>query len=388
MTHPPGLEQHLRELLAERGAAVEADIDSGRQVARFTARLPRERRRGRLQLAGAAVTAAAAVVALVVVVLGLVGSAGHSRPVPIGPSPLPAPAPTLAPESVPVAVSDVTTSRFTQPSADLVVGNVLWVDDVSEATISRIDLTTHQVLSSRRYYAEQPGYTGTMLAADGVVLLPMDDTFAGGGARILRFDAETGRALASIVVGRIIDLTVTPAGVFARIDVGQVARIDPRSGVVLRQFDAPPGRGVVYADGLLWVWDLVGQQLVGLDPASGQYLRAIALEGFRGLPLIGDGPTAVVMQGPGGLARVDVRAGTVTATTPITTTDVSRDSSGRLWAVVAGTHLIVLDGETLAMIHDYRVPPMDLVHAADGRVFFTERSTGRVGVYDVSDLIN
>lgn len=388
MTHPPGLEQRLRELLAERGAAVEADIDSARQIARFTTRLPRELRRWRLQMAGAAVAAAAAVVALVVVVLGLVGPAARGRPAPIGPAPLPAPAPTLAPEPVPVAVAAVTPTRFAQPSPDLVVGNVLWVDDVPDATVSRIDLTTHQVLSSRRYDTTQPGYTGTMLAADGVVLLPVDDTFKGGDARILRFDAGTGRALAPILVGRAIDLTVTPAGVFARIEVGLLGRIDPRSGRVLRQFDAPAGRAVVYADGLLWVWDLAPQRLLGLDPASGRYIRAIRLNGFTGLPLIEDGPTAIVMQGPIGLARVDVHTGAVTATTRITTTDVSRDSSGRLWAIVDGTHLVVLDGATLAMIHDYRVPTMDLARVADGRVFFTERSTGRIGVYDMSDLLH
>jgi hypothetical protein len=387
MTHPPSLEQRLRELLAERGAAVEADIDSAGQLARFTARLPHELRRWRLQMAGAAVTAVAVVVALVVVVLAVVGPVARSRPAPIGPAPLPAPAPTLAPELVPVTVSSVTTSRFREPSADLVVDNVLWVDDVPEATISRIDLTTHRVLSSRRYYRTQPASTGTMLAADGVVLLPIDDTFNGQDARILRFDASTGRALEPILVGRTIDLTVTPAGVFARIGVGQLGRIDPRSGRVLREFDAPFGRAVVYADGLLWVWDLARQQLLGLDPTTGQHIRAVALSGFSGLPLIGDGPNAVVMHGPSGLARVDVRRGAVTATTRISTTDVTRDSAGRLWAIVDGTHLVVLDGATLAMIHDYRVPTMDLVRVADGRVFFTARSTGRVGVYAVRDLL-
>jgi len=384
MTHPSSLEPRLRELLAERAAAVEAQIDSARQLARFTARLPRERRRWRLQMAGAAVTAAAAVAALVVVVLWLAGTAAHSRPAPIGP----APAPTRAPEPVPVAASAVTTSRFTQPSPDLVIGNVLWVDDVAEASISRIDLTTHQVLSTRRYYTTQPGSTGTMLTADGVVMLPIDDTFRGKAAQILRFDASTGRALAPLLIGRAIDLTVTPAGVFARDGVDRLSRIDARSGRVLRHFDAPAGRAVVYADGLLWVWDLARQRLVGLDPASGRHIRAIALKGFTGLPLIEDGPTAIVMHGPSGLARVDVHTQAVTATTRITTTDVTRDSSGLLWAIVDGTHLVVLDGATLAMIHDYWVPTMDRLQVADGRVFFTERSTGRVGVYDVSDLIH
>ena len=387
MTHPPGLEERLRELLAERGAALEADIDSDRQLARFTARLPRERRRWRLQMAGAAAAAAVAVVALVVA-LALVGSAVRSRSGPVGPRPLPAPARTLAPVPVPVPVSAVTTSRFTQPSPDLVVGNVLWVDDVAEARISRIDLTTHRELSSRRYYPEQPGFTGRLLAADGVVLLPIDDTFKGRPAQILRFDATTGRALAPIEVGRSIDLAVTPAGVFARIAVDLIDRIDPRSGGVPGNFGAPAGRSVAYADGLLWVWDLGRQQLLGLDPATGHHIRAIDLDGFNEQPLIDDGPTAVILRGPTGLARVDVRTGVVTATTRITTADVSRDSSGRLWAIVDGTNLVVLDGASLTMIRSYQVPPMDLVHVADGHVFFTERGTGRVGAYNVNDLLH
>jgi hypothetical protein len=388
MTIPQDVEALLRDALAEQAAALRPQIQTQKQLRILTARFPVERRRWRLQVTIVAVAAAAAVAALVVALVQLSPAArDRSRNAPAGQIILPVPAPIVGETYMPPVELSETVDRFTAPAPDLVIGRTLWVDDIHEATITRIDLNNLQVLSTRNYKLPDSALAGAMKIANGIVLLPIDATAAGGPAEILRFDASSGRQLTSILVERAGAIVRTPAGVVAEVGHGRVGILDVTAGKVIRTFRLPVYRRLAYADGLVWGWDVATSTLVGADPLSGDRARSVRLVGFSDLVMEPDG-YALVLDDSAGLARFDTRTGTVTAATSLSPLNLSRDSAGRLWGVVPGRALYAFDSASLRAVRAYRMSGLDLVHVSGNVLVATDASTGQVRTFDLDRLIN
>jgi outer membrane protein assembly factor BamB len=70
---------------------------------------------------------------------------------------------------------------------------------------------------------------------------------------------------------------------------GNVMRLDPTSGAVLRQFGAPDPQtwGMAYGDGLLWLSDFAEKKVYGLDPQNGAVVKSFPspdpVGGLKGL---------------------------------------------------------------------------------------------------------
>lgn len=380
MTIPQKVEAQFREALAEHAEALRPHIHTSQQLQVLAARFPVERRRWRLRLTmgAAAVTAAAAVVIVALVQLTPVTS-DRSKNLPAGPIVLPTPAPIIGEAPMPDAPLAQTDKRFTAPAPDLVIGSVLWVDDIHEATITRIDLNNHRVLSTLHYRHKDSALPGTMLTANGIVLLPIDETAVGGPAEILRFDPSTGHQLSPIVVQRAGAIARTPAGVVAEVGTGLVGILDVTAGRVIRSFPLPVYRRIAYADGLVWGWEIATSTLVGADPLSGDQARSVRLPGFSDLVMEPDG-NALLLDDSGGLARVDTRTGRATASTSLTPLNLSRDSVGRLWGAVPGHGLYAFDPTTLRVLKAYQAPGVDLVHVSGKLMVVTDGNTGQVRV--------
>ena len=109
------------------------------------------------------------------------------------------------------------------------------------------------------------------------------------------------------------------------------------------------------------------------------------LPGFSDLVLQPDG-AALVLSESHGLARVDTRTGTVTATSAESPLNLSRDSARRLWGVVDGTRLEAFEPTSLRVVRSYWVQGLDLVHVSGNKLIVTDRDTGNVLVYSLDRL--
>src|SRR3954451_578557 len=385
MKLPSPAEERLRELLHERACLAEPHLQTPQQLHRLAARFPVERKKSLFTVTAAA---AAVIAVLAVVSLGALALYGHSstRRAPVGP-PLPKPAPSLTAVPLPSGSLLGSTARtFTTPSPDLVVNQVLWVDDIHEATITRVDLTTLRSLGTVSYVEHLPSLKGTLTLAGDIVLLPVDNTPFEDGARILRFNAETGRelapiALAPIHVTRGGGITVTPLGLFAVVADDTVGVVDAQRGRVTRTFAMPVDHAPTYVDGLLWGWHRQKHTLIGVDPIHGATVREFVLPGFPVVPLLSDGQRGLLLAAPGGeTVRLDVRSGRVVARTPVVAANWVPDGTGLLWGVVGSSTLVAVDQETLAMRQSYQVSDLDLLVASPDRslLFASDHATGRV----------
>lgn len=388
MTIPQDVDALLRDALAEQAAALRPQIQTQTQLRILTARFPAERRRGRTQITVVALAAAAAVAAAIVALVQLSPTADErSKNLPAGPIILPAPAPIVGETYMPPVELSETVKTFTAPAPDLVIGRTLWVNDTHEATITRIDLNTLHVLSTRHYRYIDTARAGTMTTADGIVLLPINAAIVGGPAQILRFDASTGQQLKPVLVGRAGAITRTPAGVVAEVAPGTVGVLDVTAGKVTRTFPLPVYRRIAYADGLVWGWDVATSTLVGVDPLSGDQARSARLPGFSDLVMQPDG-NALILDDTTGLARIDIRTGDVTAATSLSPLNLSPDGAGRLWGIVPGRALYAFDPTTLRAVRAYRMSGLDLVHVSGNVLVATDASTGQVRTFDLDRLVS
>lgn len=386
MSAPSDLETHLRELLNARADALQPSIDTGDELRKLKARFPRERRRSAATL----VAAAAAVVAIVGgLATGVVafttrgGSDMSAAPAPL----LPPPAPTMTPVAVPGgSLAERELHGFVTPSPDLVINGVLWVDDLHEGRVVRIDPATLQVLSSTNYEMQSGLLPGVLTQAGNVVLLPVSGPALFGPTVIVRFDARTGQELSGIVVTAAGAITVTPVGVFATVAPNTVGLLDVAGGRVVRSFAMPVDRSLAYADGLLWGWDVRRSLLVGVDPARGTQVREFSLPGYSDRPLTALDSETLLIDAPSGTAELDVATGQALAYTHAEALSYARDSTGALWGVVDGLALVELDPATLRTLRSYSLKGLDLVLVAGDRLIAADHVRGVLESFDLARL--
>lgn len=387
MTSPQNVDVLLRDALAEQAASLQSQINTSQQLRVLTSRFPAERRRSRERVVVAAMAAVAAAAAAAVALVQLSpASQQQNRQLPAGPIVLPHPAPVIGGTPLPAAQVGWVAVNFTAPAPDLVLGSVLWIDDKHEGTITRVDTRNSEVLGTRHYLAGvQMTAVGSLTRVGRTVLLPVDDAAAHQGAEILRFDAATGRELSPISVHRAGAIVATAAGLVAQVGDGRVGIINAAAGTVVRTFKLPVDRQLAYADGLVWGWEDATSTLVGADPATGEEARSMSLPGFSDVLMQSDGASLVLSESHG-LARVDTRTGTVTATSTESPLNLSRDGTGRLWGVVDGTRLEAFDPTSLRVVRSYWVQGLDLVHVSGNLLVVTDRDTGNVLVYALDRL--
>ena len=384
MNAPSDLETQLRELLNARADALQPSIDTGDELRKLKARFPRERRRSAATLVAAAAAVVAVVGGLATGVVAF-GSRG-GRDMSAAPAPqLPPAAPTMTPVAVPSG-SFVERNGFVTPSPDLVINGVLWVDDLHDGRVVRMDAVTLQVLSSTNYEMQSGLLPGVLTHVGNVVMLPVSGPASFGPTMIARFDARTGRELRGIVVTAAGAITVTPIGVFATVAPNTVGLLDSAGGRVVRTFAMPVDRSLAYADGLLWGWDLRRSLLVGVDPARGTRVREFLLPGYSDRPLMALDSATLLIDAPSGTAELDVATGRALAYTDAEALSYARDSTGALWGVGDGLTLVELDPATLRTLRSYSLKDLALVLVAGNRLIAADHVRGVVESFDLARL--
>jgi hypothetical protein len=386
MSAPSDLETQLRQLLNARADALQPSIDTGDELRKLKARFPRERRRSAATLVAAAAVGVAIVGGLATGVVALTSMGGRDMSAAPAP-PLPPPAPTMTPVALPGgSFAERELNGFVTPSPDLVINGVLWVDDLHDGRVVRMDPATLHVLSSTNYEMQSGLLPGVLTQAGNVVLLPVSGPALFGPTVIRRFDARTGQELSGIVVTAAGAITVTPLGVFATVAPNTVGLLDAAGGRVVRTFAMPVDRSLAYADGLMWGWDLRRSLLVGVDPARGTRVREFALPGYSDRPLTALDSETLLINAPSGTAELDVATGQAPAYTHADALSYARDSTGALWGVVDGLALVELDRVTLRTLRSYSLKDLDRVLVAGNRLIAADHVRGVVESFDLARL--
>lgn len=160
-------------------------------------------------------------------------------------------------------------------------GGHVWVTAFDGNELAEIDPETNEVIATYRI----PGGPCGMLELDGTLWIET-------GRGVVRFDPGRGEVIDRIrVPGGVFQLTQTPAGLWGVSGQGdQLLEIDPTSGEILGRIDVDgPLSGMVFARDQLWV-AAQGGVLMRIDPHTRTVVDTIELESFepQGLAVGGD----------------------------------------------------------------------------------------------------
>jgi YVTN family beta-propeller protein len=320
------------------------------------------RRRGRtLIIAGAGLLLAAAVA------LGVTEFAGGSRD---GLRPAPNSVAAIDTQSNRV-VAQVTVGA--RPGAIAVASGSLWVANQDDQTISRVDVRS---LSTERNLTLHDQPTGIATAGGGIWVSGFSpDTTSVSVVRIdPQFDAlDRTVRIANVAAG-------TPAAIAARADAlwvapfaGQLTRLAPRSGRVLRRLDpggAPAGLAV--GPDAIWMTDTDADNVTRIDPTG--LATSIAVGHYPTGIAIGYGGVWVADYADDDVRRIDPGTEAVTTTIPVGSAPTGvATGGGGVWVANSGDGTVTrIDPRTAKPVATIRVggSPQQIA-VARGRAWVT-----------------
>jgi len=222
----------------------------------------------------------------------------------------------------------------------------LWVRNQSDATISRVDAQTNQVVATIPV-----GHgVGVITTGDGAVWTNNFDDDS-----VSRIDPETSTVTATISLGQdaapATGIAITPGAVWVTgHHAGKLYRIDPATNAVIASIvigpEGPNGAGSIQISrGALWVATGSSGFVLRVDPATDAVVARISVP-CNGAPGAADDNAVWVSSGicrtaqGGAITRIDPETNTVVAT--VSQKDLGgypiglADGLGAVWAVVIG----------------------------------------------------
>lgn len=211
-------------------------------------------------------------------------------------APAPAPTgtvrPTATPPPTPTTPPDLDVSAVGTLAATLElggvpydlawVGNLLWVTNSIEGTISVIDPATNTVVDT--VVADAPSSVdthgwGPISASTDAVWAAFNNGVTEFTMPLLRFDPATRAKVAEIQINfGITDIAVGAGSVWvAGFRENTLARVDPATGTVAATFDIPAPLAVIAGDTAVWVTSMAGSKVVRIDPATNQVAAEVRL---------------------------------------------------------------------------------------------------------------
>lgn len=248
----------------------------------------------------------------------------------------------VAPNSL--AAIDTDTNRVvgqvpvgTRPGAIAFASGSLWVANLDDQTISRVDPKT---LSTLRAITAAGPPTGIAAASGGVWVVVSSATATSVSAR--RIDPEFNRIDENVPIGNV--LPGSPGAVAAEGDAlwvapysGELTRVDPQTGRVVTHIDpnAAPG-GIAVGAGAVWMTDSFAGNVIRVDNATGLVTPLAVGPGPSGIA-VGLGGVWVADRGADKLVRIDPNTRAVTATIGVgrSPTGVSV-GAGSVWVANSG----------------------------------------------------
>jgi streptogramin lyase len=206
------------------------------------------------------------------------------------PTALPAVAPSLLPEIGEVAA--ITVGTDSQDHGIDFAAGAIWVSNVADGTVQRIDPATNQVVVTIevRPAIGPQDYDPFMVASDGVAIWVLDglDASLDGDLMLSRIDPATNQVVESFLVqtpeGSTIDgrfLAVADGALWiSDWNNHRVRRVDPVTQTVVATIPVEtPGQIVFMADSV-WVASRNANRVVRIDPTTNEVVASIATGRF------------------------------------------------------------------------------------------------------------
>jgi outer membrane protein assembly factor BamB len=183
-------------------------------------------------------------------------------------------------------------------------GGRIWVTSFDGNELTEIDPRSNEVVRS---YPMPDGPCGMVAVGDTLWVQSSNGT-------LVRFDARRRREVERLRIGGgVVGLVSAPSGLWG-LDQGsnEVVQLDPTSGDVLGRVPVEPPLAGIAAEGDR-IWTVSGREtLIRIDPRSHRIVDRIVIERFEPEGITIDGPTLWVSSSfEGALVRVDTRTGKV-----------------------------------------------------------------------------
>jgi YVTN family beta-propeller protein len=223
-----------------------------------------------------------------------------------------------------------------RPGAIALGSGSLWVANLDDQTVSRVDPRTLQTVRTLSVGAPPTG----IAAAAGRMWVATSHAGA-ASVSISRIDPQFDSIERTARIGNVVP--GSPAAVAARGNTlwvapfaGELSRIDPRTGRVVKQLDPNAGPfGIALGAGEVWVTDRAANNVTRVD-ATGLVTSLAVGHGASGIA-VGDGAVWVADTGDNAIVRIDPSTRAVIATIPVgqAPTGVSL-GAGSIWVANSG----------------------------------------------------
>jgi virginiamycin B lyase len=268
-----------------------------------------------------------------------------------------------------------------------VTKDAVWVGSTGPFAVHRIDPATNKLIASVNLPGEP---CAGLTVGSGRLWVPLctippslakvnlsshklESTFAVGPAA-----AEGGVAYGAGSVWLIVN------------NSGDLARINPGSGMILDTFHVPAGSyNPVFSGGTLWVTHADGAELTGIDAASGKTISTVATGPNPRFLAAGDGAIWTLNQGDGTLTRVDAhskQAVTIPLGTPGHGGDIAF-SAGKVWTTMAKTPLSLVDAVKTQLLCQWIGPGGDSLGIGHGAIWLTDYHAGTLSRIAIKDAL-
>ena len=170
---------------------------------------------------------------------------------------------------------------------------------------------------------------------------------------------------------------------------GDLARIAPGSGKILRTYRLPAGSyNPIFADGTIWVSHAEGAELTGVDAATGKVSATVATGPNPRFLTAGAGAIWTLNQGDGNVTRVERsgHASSIALGTPGHGGDIVF-SAGRVWTTMPKMPLSVIDAAAGKLICQWAGPGGDSLGVGHGAIWLTDYHAGTVSRIPVEDAL-
>jgi virginiamycin B lyase len=264
--------------------------------------------------------------------------------------------------------------------------DAVWVASTGPFAVHRIDPNTNR-LSATVQLAGEP--CAGLAIGSGSLWVPMCTT----PPSLAKVDLKTSQWVSTYPVGAAAaegGIAYGAGSVWLIVNKsGDLARIDPGSGKILRTYGVPAGSyNPKFSGGTIWISHAEGADLTGIDAMTGKITTVATGPNPRFLTA-GAGAIWTLNQGDGTVTRVDVRtghAGSIALGTPGHGGDIAY-AAGHVWSTMPKTPLSVIDAATNEVLCQWAGPGGDSVGVGHGAIWLTDYHAGSVSRIPVKDAL-
>jgi len=258
-----------------------------------------------------------------------------------------------------------------------ITADAVWVASTGPFAVNRIDPKTNTLAASVRLAGEPCAGLGI---GAGSLWVPMCTT----PPSLAKVNLKTSQLVSTYPVGAAAaegGIAYGAGSVWLIVNKsGDLARIEPSSGKILRTYRVPAGSyNPRFSNGTIWVSHAEGADLTGIDAMTGKITTITTGPNPRFLTA-GAGAVWTLNQGDGTVTRADVRTGrtsSIALGTPGHGGDIAF-SAGRVWTTMPKMPLSVIDAAAEKLICQWAGPGGDSLGVGHAAIWLTDYHAGTV----------